>query len=380
MKKKVAIIKSQVFRVGGLEKYCFELAAAFARRDFEVCIISSGDLQACEQKDLEIISLRKLYGPSVLRIQQFKTACDKYLEKHSFDIVFGLDRSTKQSHYRAGNGVHAAYLNYKKNSLSFFKQCFQSINPLHRLILKIEKETFENPSLRCLFCNSDMVKNELLHYYQIDPQKIFRIHNGVEWEKWKVPFEKWPEEKKRLATDFGLDPKQHQFLFLGNDFQRKGLSFSLQALAKFKNENWQLSVVGKDKRMAGFQKLCRQLKIEKRVKFFGCLRQPLAFYQIADTLLIPSIYDPFANVTVEALAMGLFVISSQQNGGSEVLDKENGYIIEDLFSEQKLYNAIESALKHKKTQESATKIRQRAKPFDFSVKIEEMLDKSLEFV
>ena len=46
------------------------------------------------------------------------------------------------------------------------------------------------------------------------------------------------------------------------------------------------------------------------------------FYQMADALVIPSFYDPFANVTVEALAMGLFVLSSKHNGGPEILTKK----------------------------------------------------------
>ncbi len=54
------------------------------------------------------------------------------------------------------------------------------------------------------------------------------------------------------------------------------------------------------------------------------------FYQLADALAIPSFYDPFANVTVEALAMGLFVVSSRSNGGFEILDPSKGIIIENL--------------------------------------------------
>lgn len=378
MKKKVAIIKSQVFKIGGLEKYSLELASAFSRRDCQVSLLSSGEPYQCEIEDnFEIINLRKLWGPSVLRIQQFYQACEKYLKENDFDIVFGLDRTATQSHYRAGNGVHAAYMEQKRPSQSLLKRCLSKINPLQHLILKIEKEIFENPGLRCLFCNSDMVKKQLLNYYNIDPQKIIRIHNGVEWKKWQDAFNSWQEDKEKMALEYGLSPHSHQFLFLGNDFRRKGLQYSLKALEKFKDENWQLSVIGKDKHMQFFKNLCEELKIKNRVKFFGSVTKPISFYQIADTLLIPSIYDPFANVTVEALAMGLNVVSSRQNGGSEVLNDENGWIVENIFEGEELKNCIGAALERKKTSFSANSIRSKTQSMDFSHKIEEMVDISL---
>ena len=46
------------------------------------------------------------------------------------------------------------------------------------------------------------------------------------------------------------------------------------------------------------------------------------FYQQSDCLAIPSFYDPFANVTLEALAMGLYAVSSKTNGGHEILTPE----------------------------------------------------------
>jgi UDP-glucose:(heptosyl)LPS alpha-1,3-glucosyltransferase len=51
-------------------------------------------------------------------------------------------------------------------------------------------------------------------------------------------------------------------------------------------------------------------------------------YAAADVFLLPTLYDPFANVTLEALAAGLPVITSAQNGASEILtDLANGFIL-----------------------------------------------------
>jgi len=97
------------------------------------------------------------------------------------------------------------------------------------------------------------------------------------------------------------------------------------------------------------------------VEFFGPQKEILPFYKKADALVIPSFYDPFANVTVEALAMGLFVVSSKTNGGSEALTKTNGVVVKDS-----LIDALETALKKPKTKERASQIRESVKHLDFS--------------
>jgi UDP-glucose:(heptosyl)LPS alpha-1,3-glucosyltransferase len=51
-------------------------------------------------------------------------------------------------------------------------------------------------------------------------------------------------------------------------------------------------------------------------------------YAAADVFLLPTLYDPFANVTLEALAAGLPVITSAQNGAAEIMENEkNGFIL-----------------------------------------------------
>ena len=87
---------------------------------------------------------------------------------------------------------------------------------------------------------------------------------------------------------------------------------------------------------------------------------------MADCLVIPSIYDPFANVTVEALAMGLFTLSSKQNGGHEILDIHNGDVIRDLYDPADFARTLTQAMTHPKTQESAARIRQSVQHLDFS--------------
>ena len=160
-----------------------------------------------------------------------------------------------------------------------------SLNPLHRLILKLEKQAFENPDLKLLFTNSHMVRNEILEHYQVDPNKIRVIHNGVEWNEMQSDFDSWESNRLKLARKRGLNLNRYQFLFIGHNYRRKGLAKLLKALSLLFNRDFDLSVVGAEKHLKEFQQLTIQLKLQNHVHFFGPQKDTRSFYQIADALL-----------------------------------------------------------------------------------------------
>jgi glycosyltransferase involved in cell wall biosynthesis len=82
-------------------------------------------------------------------------------------------------------------------------------------------------------------------------------------------------------------------------------------------------------------------------------------------------YDPFANVTVEALALGLFVISSNMNGGHEILTPYSGIVTQNPQSVEELAAGLEIAMATPKEPARAAKIRSSVSHLDYS----EQLDK-----
>ena len=200
------------------------------------------------------------------------------------------------------------------------------------------------------------------------------IHNGVEWDEMETDFQSWPADKEALCERYGLPRTAFHFLFVGHGYKRKGLDLLLRALSQLPKEDVFLSVVGKDKRMEWYQSYADQLGIGDRVRFFGPQQDSRPFYQLADSLVIPSFYDPFANVTVEALAMGLFVVSSKNNGGHEILDEKNGAVIENLLDPEEVASALENSLAHRKTKESARFARLSVAHLDFSKQLNKLIN------
>lgn len=374
-KRTVTILKSRLSNIGGVEKYTWRIAKAFSERNCQVNILTTGNCPS--QEGINIISLDRPRFLSFFHLKQFEEKCCQWLKDNPTDIIFGMDRNSHQTHYRAGNGVHAAYLSRRSRESSLLKKISFSLNPLHRFLLDIEQRAYENPHLRQLFTNSEMVRQEILQYYATPPKKIVTIHNGVEWKEMCESFKNWPHLQEKAKKNLSLNAESFQFLFVGNGFQRKGLHLLLEGLSKIKQERWELCVVGKDKKRKKFISLAKKLCIADRVKFLGQCKNMKTLYQLADALVIPSLYDPFANVTVEALAMGLFVISSKSNGGHEILCRENGIVIEDLHCPLSLSKALRTALSYKKTLSSSQRIRQSVRHLDFSEQIKKIIDTTL---
>jgi UDP-glucose:(heptosyl)LPS alpha-1,3-glucosyltransferase len=253
----VVLLKPRAASQGGLEKYTSHLAKAFVQKGLEVTLLTTGKYPEIE--GVKVISLAKDTSFTWLHIRRFDALCKKWLHRHPSRIVFGMERTSSQTHYRAGSGVHAIYLARRKSIDPFWKRVAFPINPLHRSLLALEKQAFESPELKILFTNSEMVKQEILSLYSTPAQKIEVVHNGVEWQAWEQDF----------ANSFNTLPpsRPYHFLFVGNGYQRKGLSFLLQGLSQLPPDSFLLTVIGKDKNPLFYAKMATSLGIKEKLPF-----------------------------------------------------------------------------------------------------------------
>jgi len=372
VKGKIAFLKSSSSGTGGLEKYTKWLCEALHARGHDVTLLTSDWDERITTNGFRVVDFGKRSKWSLRHLLQFDKDVSSWLHDNHVDVVFGLSRNFyPQIFYRAGNGCHAAYLHHRKQFSTALKRCMIKLNPLHWLILRMEKETFCHPQLKVLFTNSSLVKREIIeHYPKVDRDKIKVVLNGVEWKALEAPFEESLLKKDEIQRSYGLDPQSYQFLFVGHEYHRKGLTLLLEALSSVKDRPFQLSVVGKERNEAFFKKKAKELGLEGKVHFFGSQKNVTPYYQAADCCVIPSYYDPFANVTVEALAMGLFVVSSVMNGGSEVLFNEKMGCVFREFRPEVLARTVVKAMNYPKTSDSARFIRQKVEHLDFSQQID----------
>ncbi|MCH9633533.1 MAG: Lipopolysaccharide core biosynthesis protein RfaG [Chlamydiae bacterium] len=370
---RIAIIKSRISYLGGLEKYALSIAQAFAEKGSDVTILTTGQAPQ-KMNGVKVVSFESASKWGYFKIRQFDSSCNKWLKKHSMDLVFGFDRTSSLTHYRAGNGTHASFLKHKSPSL--LKYYFSKFNPKDRLILSTEKKIFENTELKKLFTNSHMVRDELVKNYQINSSLIEVVFNGVDFEKLY-----WTRNtKKEAIAKLALSSSKTKFLFVGNNYKRKGLNFLLRAFSSIDNRSFELLVVGEDKQIQKYKSLAKKLGIETQVFFYGKQVNLLPYYSAADCFILPTAYDPFANVTLEALAMGLYVITSPFNGAKEILKKGCGTVLENLSHPAKLTSIITAFIEKKIHLLSKEEIRQSALPYESKSQINKIIELSLKNV
>jgi UDP-glucose:(heptosyl)LPS alpha-1,3-glucosyltransferase len=361
----IALIQTHIHPKGGLEKAANGLVKAFQAQGHTPFLLTADPFP--NVKGCQVVSLPcdKKRGASFYK--SFQQQVDAWLRDNPQQIIFGLDRTVNQTHYRAGNGSHKAYMEIRRKLEGPFSDYLRKWRSLNRFYLDWEKKAFEYPSLKRLFVNSHMVKEEITRLYRTPEDKISVVHNGVEWKELQESF------KQSLFNSY---QRPYHFLFAGNGYKRKGLSYLLKGLALLRSP-FILSVVGYEKGIHSYKKLAKKLGIIESVNFYGPRPSLIPFYQQADCLVIPSIYDPFANTTVEALAMGLFVISSPFNGGKEVLSKENGFVLSGLEDRFEMQSALEKAISKPKSFENGLAIRESVRSLEFSNQLSIIAETSL---
>src|SRR5207249_10008319 len=149
-----------------------------------------------------------------------------------------------------------------------------------------------------------------------------------------------PELREKSREELNLKPDQIALLFAGSGWERKGLLFAIQAAALCKDRKMRLLVAGR-----GNARLYKTRRLrfwrEEPVQFLGEVEDVRRVYAAADIVILPTIYDPFSNACLEALACGLPVITTRFNGFSQII--ENGInvsIIDDPTNLTGLRDAI----------------------------------------
>ena len=168
----------------------------------------------------------------------------------------------------------------------------------------------------------------MVRLHGLDAASIRVVRNGVDPSRFYPPDSKGRASAREwLAQRAGADRDAPVALFCGHAFRLKGLDVAIRALAGVPAVH--LAVAGGgDPRP--YVELAAQQGLEDRLTFMGRVdTMPLA-YRGASFLIHPSRYDPCSLVVTEALACGLPVIASSNDGASEfVRQGENGYRVLD---------------------------------------------------
>ena len=341
---KIAVIRQKYSDFGGAERYTAALIESLLKAGHEVHVFANAwTMKDDGSKDQRITFHRvpMLKGLSVLEVISFAVNARRMLQRQKFDIIHSFERTFYQDIYRAGDGCHREWLKQRRKIDPPGKSILHQINPLHIALLWIEKQIFKEGNYQAIMANSRRGKKEIADLYGVPENKIHVIYTAVDSKRFTG--DHGQETKEKLCRQLGIKPDKPLLLFVGSGFQRKGLPATLKALALLPFPA-HLIVVGKE-RLSPYQRLAKKLGVDSSVTFTGPIPDVVPFYKGADVFIFPTIYEPFSNVCLEAMAAGLPVVTSRINGASEVIvEGENGCIIEDPLNAEEIAAKIQQGL------------------------------------
>jgi len=325
---RVALVRQRYDPHGGAERFIERALPALERAGVDVSLIARHWQSGEEDWEArKVLHADPPYIGNLWRDWSFANAARKTWQSGGFDLVQSHERIAGCDVYRAGDGVHAEWLEIRRASAGLLERIGVALNPYHRYVCAAERSMFEHPRLRAVICNSKMVRDEILRRFGIAPGKLHLIYNGVNLEY----FHPRHRAALRAATraDLGVGEGEVLFLFVGSGFARKGLDAAIGALAASGNASFRLMVAGRDRDAARFAALASSHGLGDRVRLLGGREDVRPLYAAADCFILPTRYDPFPNTALEALAMGLPAIVGRRSGAAEaVRHGEGGWICE----------------------------------------------------
>ena len=170
--------------------------------------------------------------------------------------------------------------------------------------------------------------------------------NGVDLHRFDPAGD--PQARASIRQRLHIAPDETIALLIAQDFARKGLATAIAATVRLSSngsgDRFALVVVGKEN-PAKYRAMAARLQLGDRVIFAGPTDRPADFYRAADFFLLPTHHDPCSLVVLEALAMGLPVISTVQNGACQVMENgRHGFVLQDPGDVESLAGAIRQML------------------------------------
>ncbi len=339
---------------GGAEAYLKRLARVLSDSGHATRLFTDAEWPAREWPFGPITRLR---GETAHR---FADELEKAGPRDHCELLLSLERVWRCDVYRAGDGIHQAWMQRRDAASSLFRRWFRRFNAKHRDALELERALFSGGA-RHVIANSQMVKREAELFYHYPAGQIDVIPNGLPL----MDFRPDPSARALRRKVLRLRDNEIAIAFVGSGWERKGLRYAIKAVTSL-GKNFRLLVAGRG----------RNPKISSRaVKRLGAVRDLPALYGAADIFLLPTLYDPFSNACLEALASGLPVITTRDNGFSEIIEhRVHGSILDVPMDVGQIREALLYWADPERRVAARDAILERASHFDISVNVERTLE------
>lgn len=351
--------------LGGIEIDMHEVGKRLVQRGHRVDVITIGDASSCIHTEEEInegVRIHRLspWGPESLSVvKRFRLTLGKLrpdiLHVYSFLPVFLTNYALLQGKmrdiplvispiYHPSRLELPKFLEGKKRLLALLSQAiYEKRIGLHLLRMAT--------ALRCL------TEEERRYFSSLGVEKMYLIPSGVDIHDCQAN----SNDVENFRRIHGLPENQTIFLFVGSSAPRKGLRDLLKAVAllKKRHQDFVVLIAGGQIVHKGRSKALQAEALDERIRYVGTLdfHALQCSYDVADAVVVPSRYEAFSRVVIEAWAHGKPVIATSAVGlAREIQNHRLGQVVPPADHEQ-LAKAMEAVFRGANGQEIRVRAR-----------------------
>lgn len=360
---------------GGGEGYLAELANGLAERGHEVHIFAS-EWQNNNNR-ISYHTIPVIRYPKFLKDVSFVINSWRKMSNYDFDIVQVVGRALGMNVFNPHCGVEKAWLKQDILSVScpfyrFLKHITRFFSLRQNFILWLDRKQYTGKCVSRIIAISDMIKNDIIKYHNIDPQKIKVVYNGVDLQRFtpdnRNKYRKVIRKRLSLGEEFVI-------LYVSNNFRLKGLFTLIKSLGELKKSlrDFKALIIGRG-RDASYRKLARRLNCLENLIFLGHVNEIEKYYAASDLYVHPTFYDSCSLVVTEALASGLPVITTRYDGASGVIDNGiEGFVMEDPMDYEALAEKISLFFDDKFRKKTSIAAREKAEKYPAEKNCEDII-------
>jgi len=314
---RLVAVAHRISASGGMERCMREVVVGLLERGWHVTAVTAqDDLPA--HPNLEVLRLRVPHRPFLLEHVLFAGLAAWRLRRLGGSPVVALGAIVP-------NRVDAVVLQYVHAASTTAREGRPPLSQLNQVLSGWLARTSERwcyrPSrLRSAIAVSPAIAAEFEAAYGGIPVDV--VPNGVDPRHFRVD----RERRVAIRGRHGIADERLVAVFVGGDWERKGLRPAIEAVAAA--PAWSLIVVGRGARQT-YEALAAELGCAERVVFAGPQDDVAPFFSAADAFVLPTRYEGFPLVSIEAAASGLpLVMTAAANAGDVLADGDSGWIVE----------------------------------------------------
>jgi UDP-glucose:(heptosyl)LPS alpha-1,3-glucosyltransferase len=309
---RLAVIRQRYTPFGGAERFLASALEALAERGVTVTLYTRE--WTAQRGRIEPRIVDPFYVGGLWRDSGFVRAVCRAIARDAPALVQSHERLACCDIYRAGDGVHATWLQERMRHVPPLRALAMRADPRHRHRLAMERRMYASARLSAVICNSKMVRDDIRDRFGVPESRLHVIYNAVDATAFSPRLR---VHRTAVRERHGIASDANVHLLVGSGFERKGVATAIDAMARLP-ASAHLLVVGRDKESAHYAARVRALGLAGRVTLAGPLAEPHHYYGAADVFVLPTLYDPCPNAALEAMACALPIVTTTRCGAAEL--------------------------------------------------------------